>query len=117
MPGELHRDDAEARDAGELSGVPGHDVETMCDRSRCDPEVVLADSFAGALDARPDLGVNSRHGKGDLDDRKLAEDSLDAGASPCPVRVVGAVDPVEELARGDHADKSDICLMATAGDS
>lgn len=98
--------DAQAGDAVEVVAVARCHAETVGEGGRGDPEVVRADRLTSVGEVRPDVGVNARDGLRDGDRLEAGEDAFDERPSPRPDRSLGAIDSVQQLADGDHADRA-----------
>ena len=80
-------------------------IEAVGQSRRGNPEVVHADRAAGAGEASAELGVNSRNRSRDRNGVDCREKLLDYRSSLRPGRSARAVDAMEKLAHGDHADR------------
>lgn len=78
----------------------------MSQRGCGDPKIVRADDFTPGGDLRPDAGVNASDLLGDLKRPHPGKQMLDKCAATRALRAIGAVNPVQKLADGDHTDRT-----------
>ncbi len=72
---------------------------------RGDPEVVTSDYFAPRRESGPDLRVHTRDGLRDRNGLELRKQMLNVSAASRPSGTAGAMNPVQQLAHRDHADR------------
>jgi len=72
---------------------------------RGDPEVVTSDYFAPRRESDPDLRVHTRDGLRDRNGLELRKQMLNVSAASRPSGTAGAMNPMQQLAHRDHADR------------
>src|SRR6266576_1063647 len=72
---------------------------------RGDPEVVTSDYFAPRGASGPNLRVHTRDGLRDRNGLELRKQMLNVSAASRPSGTAGAMNPMQQLAHRDHADR------------